>query len=44
VGAYSISMRPAFSYPAPAILETDGEEVTVLRVRQSYEDVLRGFA
>ncbi len=43
VGAYSISMRPAFSYPAPAILQTGGGEVVVLRARQSYEDVLRGF-
>lgn len=43
VGAYSISMRPAFNYPPHAILQTDGEEVTVLRARQSYEDVLRGF-
>ncbi len=44
VGAYSISMRPAFNYPAPAILETDGEEVRLLHARQSYEDVLRGLA
>ena len=43
VGAYSISMRPAFNYPPHAILQTDGEEVTVLRPRQSFEDVLRGF-
>ena len=43
VGAYSISMRPAFNYPPHAILQTDGEEVTILRARQSYEDVLRGF-
>jgi diaminopimelate decarboxylase len=43
VGAYSISMRPAFNYPPHAILQTDGKEVTILRARQSYEDVLRGF-
>jgi diaminopimelate decarboxylase len=43
VGAYSISMRPAFNYPPHAVLQTDGEEVTVLRARQSYEGVLRGF-
>ena len=43
VGAYSISMRPAFNYPPHAILQTDGDEVTTLRARQSYENVLRGF-
>jgi len=43
VGAYSISMRPTFNYPMHAILQMDGAEVTVLRARQSYEDVLRGF-
>ena len=43
VGAYSISMRPAFNFPPHAILQTDGGEVTVLRARQSCEDVLRGF-
>jgi diaminopimelate decarboxylase len=43
VGAYSISMRPTFNYPPHAILQKDGEEVTILRARQAYEDVLRGF-
>jgi len=36
-------MRPAFNYPAPAILRTDSGEVTILRARLSYEDDLRGF-
>ena len=35
VGAYSISMRPAFSCPPHAILQTDGEKVTILRARRS---------
>jgi diaminopimelate decarboxylase len=43
VGAYSISMRPAFNFPPPAILQMDGGEVTVLRARQPFEDVLRGL-
>ena len=43
VGAYSISMRPAFNSPPHAILQTDGEKVTTLHARQSFENVLRGF-
>jgi len=43
VGAYSVTFRPPFIQPAPAIVAIDDGGVSVVRDPQAFEDLFRGF-
>lgn len=43
VGAYTVVMTPPFIHPAPAIVMRDGSVDTIVRRRQTFDDVFAGY-
>ncbi len=42
-GAYSIALSPPFIHPAPAIVSVDGDKVSLLRTRQTLDQMFANY-